>query len=271
MANTSIISPQKNLQTRVKMPEMIAVPSGDFYMGTSESQVEFMLQREDWAEDWLNRDMFQVEQPYHRVHLPAFEIGRFPVTNAEYHLFTWNANYRVPRHWLGFHYAEEEALHPVVNISREDAQAYIRWLNEKLGLTGSQAFRLPTEAEWERAARGDDGRIYPWGNEFDPWRCNTQDGGRGWTSVVGLYSPGGDSPFGVHDMGGNVWEWTSSLMRPYPYDPADGREEAPGPGERVVIRGGGWYYSHKMARCSVREGVLPGYTSESLGFRLARG
>jgi formylglycine-generating enzyme required for sulfatase activity len=150
-------------------------------------------------------------------------------------------------------------------VARADALEYCRWLHAQTGL----AYRLPTEAEWEQAARGDDGRIYPWGNEFDPWRCNTVESGKRRTTEAGEYSPAGDSPFGLADIAGNVWEWTSSKLQPYPYRPEDGREDPRGSG-KFAVRGGAWYYSRKLARCSSREGVLENYISPALGFRLAR-
>lgn len=251
---------------RLKPPEMITIPEGEFIMGISNDQVcELYNQEEEWAIDWFERDLFRVEQPQHRVFLPAYEIGKYPVTNAEYHLFIWNTGYRVPKGWIGFRHPESLANHPVVGVSRLDALAYIEWLN---GETGAQ-FRLPSEAEWEKAARGEDDRLYPWGNEFDPWRCNTSEAGKRGTTPVGEYAPSGDSPWGCCDMAGNVWEWTASQMKPYPFKHEDGREQATG-GETWVIRGGAWYYSHKLARCTAREGALATFVSPSLGFRLAR-
>ena len=116
----------------------------------------------------------------------------------------------------------------MVNVSWQDAQAYCQWLSEKTG----KSYRLPSEAEWEKAARGADGRVYPWGNEWDAAKCNTRESKIQGTSPVGQFSTLGDSPSGCADMVGNVWEWTLSLWGPdsdspkyrYPYDPADGRE-----------------------------------------------
>jgi formylglycine-generating enzyme required for sulfatase activity len=252
-------------ETEVKEPELILIPEGDVIIGTSNAQVRELLRIEEWAQEWYSKDLFQAEQPQHRIHLPAFEIAKYPVTNFEYHEFVWSTNYRVPRSWIGFSYPEGLGTHPVVDISKYDAEAYIKWLNDTL----KTQYRLPTEAEWERAARGDDNRLYPWGNDFDPWRCNTVESGKRGTTPVGNYSPGGDSIFGVTDLGGNVWEMTSTAFMPYPYNAEDGREN-PDKDSKIVVRGGAWYYSRKLARCSAREGVLPTNTSPVMGFRIAR-
>ncbi|HPH96568.1 MAG TPA: SUMF1/EgtB/PvdO family nonheme iron enzyme [Anaerolineaceae bacterium] len=245
-------------------PRMIRIPAGRFYMGTSDKQVMKLYNEQDWVRDWREDGLFRVEQPYHRITLDEFEIGLAPVTNEEYFRFVWETSYRLPKGWIGFRFVEGTAKHPVVNVNRADALAYCKWLGETYRTT----YRLPTEAEWERAARGVDGRIYPWGDSFDPWRCNTLESAKGGTTPVGSYSPAGDSPEGAVDMIGNVWEWTNSLMAPYPYNP---NPELP-PNQRplYVVRGGAWYYSKKLARCASREGVMPDYTSNSLGFRLAR-
>lgn len=251
---------------RIKLPVMIPVLSGEFLMGTSGEDIQrLQLKEADWAYDWSDNDLFANEQPQHRTQLETYEIGQFPVTNAEYHCFTYDTGYRLPKSWSGFKFPEGEGLHPVVGVSKIDCETYIRWLNEKTGMN----FRLPTEAEWERAARGDDGRIFPWGNMFDPWRCNTSESAKRGTTPVGYYSPGGDSLCGAVDMIGNVFEWTSSQLQSYPYDDEDGREERKS-GVRYVIRGGAWYYTRKLARCAAREGMLPEHMSLSVGFRLAR-
>lgn len=248
----------------VAVPALILIPAGSFLMGTSDEQIEQLLRHETWAQEWVDQGLFQVEQPQHTVALPAYEIAVHPVTHAEYYRFVFNSGYRAPRGWIGFHYPEERADHPVVGVSKVDALAYCKWLSAATG----RNFRLPTEAEWEKAARATDGRIYPWGNSFDPWRCNTVESAKGSTTPVGAYSKGGDSPYAVADMVGNVWEWTSTLLQPYPYQQGDGREAAAA-NAKCVVRGGAWYYSRRLARCAAREGVLPDYTSPALGFRLA--
>lgn len=250
---------------KVQPPDMIKIPAGRFLMGTSDEQVIFLLSREEWAHDWYENDLFIIEQPQTPIELPSFYIAQYPVTNLEYYIFIFKTGYRLPKTWSGFHYPEDTADHPVTGISKQDALAYIEWFNKQTNMK----FRLATEAEWEKAARGEDDRIYPWGNEFELWRCNTQESSKAGTSTVGSYSPSGDSPYGVADMVGNVWEWTSTQMFPYPYLPDDGREDPSATG-KCVVRGGAWYYSRKLARCSAREGVIPTYISAALGFRLAK-
>lgn len=243
---------------------MLNIPAGEFYMGISSDQVYQLVGREEWAQEWFDKDLFLGEQPYHVVNLPEFEMARFPVTNMEYSQFVWDSGYKAPRGWIGLHYSSDQDQHPVVGISRKDALAYVEWLNRKL----NQTYRLPNEAEWEKAARSDDGRMYPWGGEFDPWRCNTSESAKKGTTPVGAFSPGGDSPYGVSDLIGNVWEWTTSYMLPYPFKV--GEEQTFTPDLRCVVRGGAWYYSQKLARTTCREGVPIDYVSKALGFRLVR-
>jgi formylglycine-generating enzyme required for sulfatase activity len=250
---------------KIKPPALLKIHAGSFLMGTSDDNVkQLQLKESDWAYEWFDNDLFAAEQPQHMVTLPAYEIAQSPVTNTEYYTFIWDSGHRIPRAWTGYSFPDDAEDHPVVGVSKLDAEAYIEWLNKKTGM----AFRLPTEAEWEHAARGEDGRIFPWGNTFDPWRCNTAESVKKGTTPVGAYSPGGDSIYGAADMVGNVWEWTQSLFMPYPYRPNSNREEIK-PSGRYVVRGGAWYYTRKLARCAVREGVLPDHLSPSIGFRLA--
>jgi formylglycine-generating enzyme required for sulfatase activity len=251
---------------KVKIPSMIEVPAGEFLMGTSHENIKLLqLKESDWAYEWSDNELFAAEQPQHILSLPVYEIAKYPVTNEEYHIFTSDVAYKLPRDWTGFTFREDTENHPVVGVSKVDAEAYIDWLNQKTG----KNFRLPTEAEWERAARGTDGRIFPWGNTFDPWRCNTAESVKKGTTAVGFYSPGGDSPSGTVDMVGNVWEWTQSLFLPYPFS-ENGRTNVAKARGRYVVRGGAWYYTRKLARCAAREGILADYVSSSIGFRLAR-
>jgi formylglycine-generating enzyme required for sulfatase activity len=149
-----------------------------------------------------------------------------------------------------------------VNVSWHDAVAYAAWLSL---LTG-QPWRLPSEAEWEKAARGGDGRIYPWGDQFDANRYDTSEGGKGTTTPVGTY-PGGASPWGAQDMAGNVWEWTSGLYMPYPYRSTDGRDHTDSFGARV-LRGGSWSSDAWGVRTAYRRDNMPVGTYDDAGFRL---
>jgi formylglycine-generating enzyme required for sulfatase activity len=151
----------------------------------------------------------------------------------------------------------------VVCVSWKDALAYVRWLAKVTG----QGWRLPSEAEWEKAARGADGRIYPWGDAFDKVRCNTALVGIGTTTAVGSY-PGGESPYHAQDMAGNVWEWTSSLYQQYPYRKNDGRENHNST-ENRTLRGGSWGGTSRLARVAYRINSRPDVFSVVGGFRLA--
>lgn len=157
--------------------------------------------------------------------------------------------------------------HPAMSLSWHDAIAYAFWLAEQT----EQPWRLPSEAEWEKAARWDPRtgvvRTYPWGDAFDKDRCNTSVDGFGRVRSVGHY-PNDTSPYGAHDMAGNVWEWTSSLFKPYPYRHDDGRETLYSTEERV-LRGGSWYLDARFARSAHRLYARPDDVNGYLGFRLA--
>ncbi|MCP4418854.1 MAG: formylglycine-generating enzyme family protein [Chloroflexi bacterium] len=131
--------------------------------------------------------------------LPDFWMAKTPVTNAHYAKFVQDAGQKAPSHWQDGQYPKALADHPVVHVFWHDAVAYAQWAG----------LQLPTDQQWEKAARGDDGRKYPWGNEWKPY-CNSEEAGIGTTTPVGYYSPFGDSPYGCVDMSGNVWEWTNS-------------------------------------------------------------
>lgn len=207
------------------------------------------------------------EQPQHRVSLATYAIARFPVTVAEYACFVETGEV-LPDDWP---YDWEDGLsqldHPVVNVSWDDAVAYAEWLAE---LTG-QPWRLPSEAEWEKAGRWDAqagvARLYPWGDRFDASCCNTYECGSSGTTPVGEY-PNGVSPYGANDMSGNVWEWTHSLHKPYPYIMSDGREKEDSTDNRV-LRGGSWGSDAWHARAAYRDVNRPDYLNAYVGFRLA--
>ena len=247
-------------------PEMVPVPAGPFWMGSGDEQVQAMLKRFDWAQKQQEKGWFKDEQPRHELTLPAFDIGRYPVTNAEYAEFVRATGREAPDHWRGRNAPEELADHPVVNVTWHDALAYVDWLRERSG----RSYRLPSEAEWEKAARGSDGRLWPWGDDWDPAAANCRPAGPGRTTPVGQYSPAGDSLCGAADMAGNVWEWCHSLYQPYPYREDDGREN-PESGSARVLRGGSYGSDPGLVRCACRFIGTPDYGSAYVGFRVARG
>jgi formylglycine-generating enzyme required for sulfatase activity len=153
--------------------------------------------------------------------------------------------------------------HPVVCISWQDVVAYAAWLAKVTG----QLWRLPTEAEWEKAACDTDGRSYPWGNTWDPRRANTNEGGKRSTTPVGAY-PDGASPYGVLDMAGNVWEWTSTICRPYPYRGDDERKDMGNTTEDRVLRGGSWINYARLARAAYRDYDHIDILADDVGARL---
>jgi formylglycine-generating enzyme required for sulfatase activity len=196
----------------------------------------------------------------HSVELGTYYIARYPVTVAQFRVFVQESQYEAQMPWERY---SSLGNHSVVTVTWYDARAYCDWLTEQLraweGTPGPLArllreedwlVRLPTEAEWEKAARGTDGRIYPWGNEADPERANYEDTGIGSTSAVGCF-PGGASPYRVEDLSGNVWEWCHSLHKPYPYDAEDGRENPETRADRV-LRGGAFSSIEWNVRCARR-------------------
>ncbi len=174
-----------------------------------------------------------------KVYADIFWIDRYPVTNAQYKRFVEATGHPPPRDWKDGSYPTEKATHPVVYVTWHDAVAYAEWAGK----------RLLTEEEWEKAARGTDGRVYPWG-DWEEGRCNTWEAGIGDTTPVGQYSPGGNSPYGCADMAGNVWEWMATGSSDY-------RE----------VRGGSWYYYRDYARCAYRSRSLPNASDYFRGFR----
>lgn len=224
--------------------DWVTIPAGEFSMGS------------DKQKDSQARDN---ELPQHQVYLPEYRIARVPVTNAQYKLFVEATGHRPPKHWQNGAIPQGKESHPVVTVTWHDAQVFCRWAG----------VRLPTEAEWEKAARGPDGRIWPWGNE-EPTeeRCNFA-----WkvgdTTPVGTY-PKGASPYDVLDMAGNVWEWTSSLFRQYPYRTDDGREDLEGASIHL-LRGGSFANNDYNVRCAYRGGSLPVNVIVYFGFRVVVG
>ena len=254
------ISPQTvdrpRLSTQPFEPEPILIAAGEFLMGSDPRQDE---------------GAYDDEQPQHRLYLPDYYLAKTPVTNGQYRAFVAATGREAPKGWTNRAPPRGEEDHPVVHVSWDDARDYCQWLSEVTG----RGYALPSEAEWEKGARGTDGRIYPWGNEWDATRCNSRESGLGRTTAVHAY-PQGASPYGALDMAGNVVEWTRSLWGKlrgpdyrYPYRPADGRENlAAGQEERRVLRGGAFDYYLRSVRCAYRLRYLPLNSFGGFGFRV---
>ena len=250
-------------RVRFKGREFVHVPAGPFLMGTNAAAADELFAK--FADKFLSREALTPESPQHTVSVSDFYIARYPVTNEEYKAFVdarnyplriqdddfsrnynWSLEYRT--------YPSGKQNYPAPMVSWRDAQAYCDWLG----------VRLPTEAEWEKAARGTDGREWPWGS-WQEGRCNC--GGSLDILSVGEFSGDGDSQYGVSDMAGNVFEWCSSLFRLYPYRADDGREDLEADGLRVV-RGGAAGPSILKSRCAFRQGNKPDDYGFSIGFRV---
>lgn len=202
------------------------------------------------------------EKPVHAVVLDAFWIDKFEVTNAMYAFCVKAGKCPLPQSpkssTLTAYFSNPQYdNYPMIYVTWGNANAYCDWAGR----------RLPTEAEWEKAARGTDGRIYPWGNKFPDKTLLNFNKEVGDTTEVGKY-PDGASPYGALDMAGNVWEWVQSKYKAYPYNATDGREKLDGSDVRV-LRGGAWYLYDYYARASYRGGDSPSYFSNYIGFRCA--
>jgi formylglycine-generating enzyme required for sulfatase activity len=218
----------------------------------------------------MGGDKMRDQTPQTPTLVDGFSIGSHPVTVAEYACAVRAKAVREPpRGHLGVDWQVQiqRLDHPVVCVSWQDAIAYTEWLAS----TTHQPWRLPTEAEWEKMARWDasaaQARMYPWGDTFEAALCNTQESNINTTTPVGRYLAGA-SPYGAQDVAGNVWEWTSSLFKPYPYNAHDGRETLQSTENRVQ-RGGSWYHVARVARTAFRLAYGPTYFSTNVGFRLA--
>lgn len=237
----------------------------------------------------MGHQTFPDASPQHQLDVPAFRIGKYPVTNEEFAEFISVHGYATEKYWteMGWRWLQSRPQsepgfwnderfnaprQPVVGVSWYEAVAFCNWSSEKL----ARRFRLPTEAEWEKAARGaTDARVYPWGDRYEPNRANAAELGRGCPTPVNAF-PLGASPFGVCDLAGNVYEWTVSqwgrnwqeLEYGYPYRPDDGREDIQGSAARVM-RGGSWFNPSIEAQVWLRARFLPGSRGSNIGFRVA--
>ena len=250
---------------RAKLPahdEMVKIPAGTFLMGSDKK---------------VDRNAYQPEFPQRRVYLDAYEIDKYEVTTVQFLKFVLATERKPLIDWQyeGGNFQETMANHPVMHVSWFDADAYCRWAGK----------RLPTSAEWEKAARGEDGRIYPWGNE--PAGLSRANFGR--TGLSGpvrdrperllLYPPiisvdkydNAVSPYGVFQLAGNVAEWTADWYDPHYYKTAPDRNpKGPEKGTQRAFRGGGWIDSTPSVRPAQRNGTDPNTKMNWLGFRCAR-
>lgn len=222
---------------------MALVPAGQFIMGSATGDAD--------------------EQPVHRVHVDDFLMDKYQVSVKQYARFLDATSLKTPPDWSTMNKPQHHDR-PVVNVDWADAHAYCQWAHK----------RLPTEAEWEKAARGTDGRIYPWGNE-QPTRVYTNSGKETWSnhwvlSTVGAYEDG-KSPYGIYDMAGNAWEWVSDWYDPDYYKASPSKNPTgPPKGEYKVIRGGSWGSGPKDLRTTNRETHSPSYRGFGTGFRCAK-
>jgi formylglycine-generating enzyme required for sulfatase activity/class 3 adenylate cyclase len=243
-----------------RLGELVVIPAGVFLMGEGGEQ--------------------------HELSLPDYQLGKYPVTNAEYRRFIDAGGYQDARWWTEAGWLEigqkqngprfwkdarfNKPNQPVIGLSWYECVAFCRWLSAETG----QFHRLPTEAEWEKGARGDDGRTYPWGNEFDPDRLNGRGPGDRQvcaSTPVGLY-PTGVSPFGLFDCVGNAWQWCATRWKkPFPYDTAHDEWQADYlEGQNLrVLRGGSWYHKQDVTRCTHRFRFQPYGWNDRGGCRLA--
>ncbi len=236
------------------------IPAGEFRMGSDKKQ-----------DPRAGSD----EMPQHTVYLDEYWMAKYPVTNAQYRAFVQATGHRRPSHWQEGQIPAGKEAHPVVHVSWHDAAAFGKWVTT---LVGAQNFaplqiRLPTEAEWEKAARGTDGRLFPWGDE-PPAEAQGNLGGHvgGDTTPVGRYSPRGDSPYGCADMAGNVWEWCADWYGSGYYRQASPRHPlGPAKGTLRVVRGGAFTHSVSYARCAYRFKEVTDGRSLNLGFRVVWG
>ena len=261
-ADDTLVRPEAWFLPDEELLGFVEVPGGPFLMGSDGAADPSAYDIERWP---TGRGQEAVE-------IPTFFIGRYEVTVAQYRAFVRATGYSV---------AEQRALerpldHPVTHVSWPDALAYARWLERTLTewpetptrlkdlLAQGWRISLPTEAEWEKAARGGDARIYPWGNEPRRDRANYASGTV--TPVGSFECP--ECPYGLSDMSGNVWEWTRSPYQPYPYDEADDRADLET--EALwVMRGGSFGDDARLVRAAVRGGADPGARRPFIGFRVA--
>ena len=233
-----------NNEAPAESADRILIPAGKFLRGTTEEQADKLAREHDYHVTWLSG-----ETPQRELDLPAFAIDRYPVTNRQFAEFCQATGHPPRPHWRGGKPLEAVNDHPVTNVNKADAEAYAAWAGK----------RLPTEAEWEKAARGTDGRVFPWGDEFDPEACqwNREKTGNGPGTAPVDAHPKGASPYGVLDLIGNVAEWC-----------------ADGPSPPTAWIKGGCYLFHEIVNLRPAARNMSGFANNPLdfyGFRCAKG
>jgi len=229
---------------------MVRIPAGEFVMGSDRK---------------FDPELDERETPIHICRLPDYWIGKYPVTNLQYKAFIEATGRMAPEYWIDGKIPTGKQHHPVTGVKYFNALAFCEWLSILVGVH----IVLPTEAEWEKAARGVDGRIWPWGNHPPNSSLCNFNSKMDDTTPVGKYSPQGDSPYGCADMSGNVWEWTANVFKPYPFKNEITSEDLDITAHHV-LRGGAFFVFRWLTRCAVRAFDIPGnFWWEGIGFRIA--
>ncbi|MGW0711852.1 formylglycine-generating enzyme family protein [Streptomyces sp. NPDC002643] len=246
------------------VPHTVHVPASTAPIGLPESEVGPVTRA--WAHVGVEEEWIAKETPPHTVELADFWLAVYPVTNGEYARFLRETGHdHRPTTWYLGACPWDRANHPVAGVRAEEADRYAAWLTSVTG----HPWRLPTEAEWEYAAKGPEGLAFPWGEEFDADAANTRESGVHTTTPVGAF-PKGRSPFGAHDMGGNVEEYVSDSYVPYPGGPFVDDHLVQTMGTYRVARGGSFCRFGDLTRTRRRHGAFPG-PLYPVGFRLATG
>ncbi|MDT3715195.1 SUMF1/EgtB/PvdO family nonheme iron enzyme [Pseudomonas soli] len=232
-------------------PDMIDIPAARVHIGLDPGAVTQVMEQFDGL--GLDRSWIDKETPRHAVELAAFRIARFPVTHQEYRQFLLDSGHTgIPDGWAFGRYPRHHANHPVYSVSASDADAYARWLSERTG----RRFALPTEAQWEYAAAGPEGRQFPWGDAYQVEHANTAELGYLDSTPVGVFIDAA-SPFGVLDMAGNVEEYVAEDYQPYPGGPCIEDDLVLDVGTHRVARGGSFTRFRDLARTARRHGRYP--------------
>ncbi len=270
-SNFAVAEVSKAAQQVLATIEWVAIPEGEFLMGSTSEEANAAYQDAKLRSSMLEQHTFDAELPQHQIYLSAYEISRYEITNAQYRAFVEAMNRPMPRGHNGEETWENETLNgetqPVVGVTWFDAQAFAEWIG------GS----LPTEAQWERAARGTEARIYPWGDTPPKARQHANFARRYNRPVPVGQFPEGESPDGIADLAGNVWEWCLDEYDPTAYQRNVGGVPRNPLNLRFrdvlrarVIRGGAWDVGRAFLRSSLRFKFYPLDSTHTIGFRVVR-